>query len=222
MRDKTDGLERRLRQIENRLAPRDVFGGGELMEVETVPASRNVTMVATHSDAEANRTFVVPLRVPDPIRVYRLSFVAKTSNADSAAGVAFAVYRAKPPALSRSNPVDSSFDLELFRVLGKQTLTDTSAKRYSITLDKELLIDPKVGYYFLGFQAAGAKTKLLCPEFGFASGTMRSAWKTSSTGATTGSFARSISTQSESTYVPYAVLRSFAGVRMLGHGTEDA
>jgi hypothetical protein len=192
------------------------------MEVETVPASRNVTMVATHSDANANKTYVVPLRLAQAIRVYRVSFVAKTSDSESAGRVGFAVYRAKPPALDRSNPVDSSFDLQLYRSLGTQTLTDTSAKRYSITLDKELLIDPKVGYYFLGFQASGAKTKLLCPEFGFASGTMRSAWETTSTGATTGSFAQVVSTQSVSTYVPYVVLRSFAGVRMFGHGTEDA
>lgn len=221
MRDRTDTLERKLHVLEQKLEPRSTFGGAELMEVETVPASRNVTMVATHSNTEANQTFVVPLRLTEPINVYRLSFVAKKSEADAVASVAFALYQGRPPALNRANPVESAFELELFRVLGSAELTDTNEKRYSITLDKELLVNPRVGYYFLGFQASGAKAKLLCPEFGFASGTMRSAWKTSSTGATTGDFARSITTQSASTYVPYAVLRSFAGVRMFG-GTEDS
>jgi len=217
-----DNLDRRLRVVERAASPSTTFGGGELMEVETVPASRNVTMVATHSDDDANKTWVVPLRLPRATRAYRASFVAKTTDTDDDTKVAFAIYRAVPPALDKGNPVAASFQLELYRTLGIQGLTDTDAKRYSITPTKELFLDPRVGYYFLGFQASGAKAKLLCPEFGFAKGTMRSAWKTASTGSATGAFAQTITTQPASTYVPYVVLRSFAGVRMLGHGTEDA
>ena len=217
----TDNLDRRLRVVEKSSKANVAYGGTELMEVETVSSSRNVTMVATHSSDDAAKTWVVPLRLSDLIRVYRCSFVAKTTT--SGEDCAFAVYRASPPSLSKDAPVDSTFNLTHYRTLGRVRLTSTLAQRYSITLDKELLLDPKAGYYFIGFQASGEKVKFLCPEYGFAGGTMRSAWKTTTdAGSTTGEFPSKLTTATSSTHVPYVVLRSFSGVRMLGNATEDS
>jgi len=222
MKRVTDGLDRRLQRIEKTVAPPTGFSGNALAETETVLAGRNVTMVATHSDTDARKTWAVPLRLSAPIRAYQASFVAKSNDADEVVHVALAVYRAEAPMLDKSAPVEASFNLELFRTLGTIAVSGTTPQRYSITLERELLLNPQVGYYFIGFQTSGVKAKLLCPEFGFASGTMRATWKTTNEASTgIGDFPQTLTTDAASTFTPWIVLRSFAGVRMLGNATED-
>jgi hypothetical protein len=216
-------LERRLTAVERALASRAV---PEQHIAVTADNGSTTVMQSLHSGANEFRIVLAPLPLSGRLQVKRMwSVVDSSTGLGNAADFATALYRFAPRAYDRSSPIDvlgRPLTFELLKVLGTFTHLGGTETRYNVTLGSELVLDPRRGHYFIGFQG-NQYARWHSPQASQSTVSRPTCIPSQFVGTAVGEFPTTIREQPSTTAfaTPLFVLYSALGVRLYGNREVD-
>ena len=210
-------IERRIKTLER--ARRDEEAP-RIHETETVSPTgdSSADFVHTHSSAEDNAVFVVPLRLSGVIQVRQASIAVFAAAERSAQRFALAIYKYNFGPLDRDSPLtEKPFQLRLVAKFGSGLgpAGSASATRLNLSVDREIILNPRTGEFFVAYQTT-QYGKLLCPGVSLGAYASRRGRKTSYLGSEVGDMPDILSVSPKTASVPWVALRSTLGMRLYG------
>ena len=189
-------------------------------EATTGPLNATASeMVATHSAAEANWTWLVPLKIEGVIRARRLSAIVQSLT--SAGNFTLGLYVADLSALgSKADRLSAQQPIN-FRLLAQARpfgVTAAIPVRYDADLNRDVVLDPRKGSYFVGYQASSANCRWLVPGSGGGLSGFLQGYKASGGAVVAGTLPDRLTRMKNGDAPPIlVVVRSAIGVQLYGH-----
>lgn len=212
--------QRDLDRLKARLARLDLLEVHEAWTGGLGDLSGGADLGQTHSSGEEGRVWLCPLQVPGLLRARRISCYVYVADDTTDTGFRVGIYRAETSSFGTAQENLDTFAPLSFRLVARGKATRNASvdgALYHADLDREAVLDPRVGAYFIGYTVTSYHGGFLLPAH--VSFELRPGFKTVAEDVTAPELPEVITRVAATASPIVAAVRSAAGVQLYGNPT---